>query len=1143
MMNSDEQTLQQGVFSPQRQALLQKWMQGQEPQGRGQPVIPPHPPEEAAPLSFAQQRLWFMDQLEPGNPAYNMPVVMHVRGPLKVSVFFRSVQTLARRHTILRTSFRRQGEEVVQIPLQEKEIPCRVVSVEQPLGEQERAKTIQRLIEDEIYQPFHLDQAPLMRVTLLKLDSEEFLLVLSMHHIITDGWSLHILFREIGEIYTAYLHEETPHLPPLEIQYADFAHWQRQRQQENEQHIAYWKQRLQQAPPVTELTPDFARPARLTFLGRNHVSRIGPELTARLKRLSQGEHTTLFMTLLAAFQMLLYRYTDQTDMVIGTRVAGREVPQTESLIGFFVNALALRSKIEGHLTFRELLKQTREQTLDAYAHQSVQFEQLVEELHPERDINYPPLFQIMFGLNSYPEPERRFGGIEMRPVNYERKYVKYNLDVMLTEEEGTLECDIQYNVQLYKASTIQRVAQLYISVLEQIVRNPDQALVDYEFMLPQEARQIRQWNTTAQPYPLDRCLPQIFEEEVKRNPEAVAVYFQDQYLTYAEVNQQANQLATYLREIGIGPEIPVGVCLERSPALLIALLAILKAGGVYVPLDPTYPEEHLRSIVQGAHLAVLLTTQVLQQKVAGGVPTTICLDEEETTRKLNALATANLPPNLQPANLLFIMYTSGSTGKPKGVAVEHRQILNRFFWMWRSFPFTAEEVACQRTTASFSVSIWEFLGPLLKGVPLVIVPDAILHNTTRFLETLQKYNVTRLVLVPSLLRLLLESMESSGLRLPRLKICSVCGEALSPELVRHFYALLPQAALINQYGASEVNDATYFDTRALTEDQGSVPVGKPVDNLQIHILDTRLRPRPIGVPGEVYIASPFPARCYIGLPDGTAESFIPDPFGEPGTRLYRTGDIARYREDGQIEHLGRRDRRIKLHGVRVELDGISKVLRQHPDVKQCAVGVRTQGGLADQLIAYIVLFPGKSVSEGSLRTFLQKQLPAFLHPNLFYFLDALPTTPNGKLDWQTLARLEPAKGSSSPARARVISTLEELLLSWWQELLEVEEVDVEDNFFVLGGHSLLAMQLITRVHDYLYVDIPIRTFLEAPTVSNLALTIEEQLQTAQDNPVLSLILAASDMNDEKSREASAPYFLSRSQKHKDRQEFDKKGCI
>ena len=898
--------------------LLEEEGLAEAPQAIGRRPDPDH-----RPLSFAQQRLWFLDQMAPGSSMYNMPAALRLSGPLDVAALQHSLDAIVARHETLRSSFpglEGRPHQVVAPPAPQ---PLERVDLG-ALPADEADDAVLEHFRSEGDLAFDLARGPLFRTTLLALGADEHVLVLNMHHIVSDGWSMGVFVRELASLYEA-LHTGRPSpLAELPVQYADFAHWQRQWLAGDvlESQLGYWRAQLAEAPAVLRLPTDRPRPAVQSHRGAVHTFDLPPGLVAELSALARREGVTLFMTLLAAYQTLLHRYTGDERLVVASSIANRTRVEVEGLIGFFVNMLPLHTDLSGDPPFRELLRRVRDVTLGAYEHQDLPFDRLVEELAPERDLGVAPLCQVFFALQNTPMPPLELAGLRIRLLEVERRTAKYDLYLTFAEREGTLRGELEYATDLFEPATIRRIARHYVQLLEGIVARPEAPLSALPLLgEPERERILGEWSRTAAGPAPSASLTEMFDAQVERRPDAVAAICGEDRLTYRDLAWRAGALAHHLRTLGVGPEVPVAVRLERSLDTLVALLAIWKAGGVYVPLDPSSPPAHRAFVLEDTGALVTLTRATLGEAL-----------ERQVDATIPPFAVAG------PDHLAMIAYTSGSTGRPKGVGVPHRQFLNRFDWMWRAYPFAPGDVTCQRTVISFSVSIWELLGGLLQGAPTVILPDDVVKDAEALVGTLSRHGVTRIGVVPSLLRMLLDGPLDLARSLPRLRLWSVAGEPFNPELCRRFHERLPGATLLNQYGATELNDTAWYEIPADLPAAARIPIGRPIPGAEVYVLDRRGQPVPPGVSGDLHVGGAGLARGYWNRPDLTAERFRPHPFAaEPGARLYATGDRARFRADGTIEHLGREDQQVKVRGVRVELPGIEAVLRGHPDVAQAVV--------------------------------------------------------------------------------------------------------------------------------------------------------------------------------------------------------------
>ncbi len=924
------------------------------PDRGGNDVIAPRPRRASAPLSFAQERLWFLEQLAPGTSSYNIAHRLRIRRRLSVDALARAVNAMVARHETLRTTFPANDGRPVQIIAPALSLPLPVHDL-RALPPAERKAQAQLLATQQARRPFDLAKGPLLRAHLVRLDHDDHLVLLTMHHIVSDGWSMGVFFRELTELYGAFVAGRTPVLPAVPIQYADFAVWQRQRLSGDvlQTQLDYWKRQLA-GLPVLQLPTDHPRPAVQSFRGSALGVALPASLTASLKALGQQEGCTLFMTLLAGFQALLARYSGQDDIVVGTYIAGRNRAETEGLIGFFINTLVMRTNLAGAPTFRELLRRVREMALAAYAHQDVPFAKLVQDVQPERDLSRNPLFQVVFHLFNAPSTKRPGTNDVAGALEVERATAIFDLVFSLAEGPDGLRGEIEFSTDLFEEETIARLAGHFRTLLEAAAEDPDGRVCDLSLLTPRERQRVLvDWNDTARSYDQGQSLVQLFEVQAARTPAATAFMCDGQSLSYQELNRRANQLAHHLQALGAGPEVLVGIHLERSLDLPVALMGVFKAGAAYLPLDPAYPPGRVRHILEDAQAPILLTR---------GDPAT-CLPADSLRRVVRLDADRQVidrqpestPTGEVAGRLAYVIYTSGSTGRPKGVAVEHGQILNRLAWMWETYPFGEAEVGCQKTAANFVDSIWELFGPLLKGVPSVIIPDRVVRDVEALVEALADHRVTRIWLVPSLLRAMLDAVPDLHRRLPKLAFWVSSGEALSLELLQRFQQAVPGGVLYNLYGTSEVWDATWYDPALDGAPQGRVPIGRPIANVQVFVLDDHLHPTPIGVPGQLCIGGSGLARGYLNNPDLTTEKFISNPFeAAPGTRLYKTGDQVRWLPDGNLQFLGRLDHQVKLHGFRIELGEIEAVLNQHPGVREAAVMAREDRPGDRRLVAYVV---------------------------------------------------------------------------------------------------------------------------------------------------------------------------------------------
>ena len=1051
------------------------------------------------PASFFQESLWFLAQLEPNRAIYNMSSTFRLTGLLNLDVLEQVLNAIVQRHESLRTTFMVLEGQLVQVISPTLFTPLQAVDLRHlPRAEQEAEA--QRLATEEAQRPFDLTRGPLLRITVLQLGAEEHMLLLTMHHITSDEWSMGVLYQEFAVLYEAFLHDQPSPLPQLPIQYADFAVWQRQWLQGEAlaTQLSYWRQQLTGAPALLELPTDHPRPAVQTFRGARHHFMLSEELADALKALSRRKGITLFMTLLAAFNVLLSRYTGQTDIVVGSPSANRNRSGIEGLIGFFVNTLVLRTDLSENPSFEELLKQVREIALEAYAHQDLPFEKLVEELHPERNLSHNPLFQVMFNFVSDLRPTFDLPGLRLRPVEVENETAEFDLSLTLGDTGQGLTGSFEYSTDLFEPATMSRMVGHFQTLLEGIVVNPEQPISELPLLTGAERHQlIVEWNETRSDYPQDLCMHQLFEAQVERTPDAVAVSFEGQQLTYRELNQQANQLAHYLRDLGAGPETLVSLLTERGTPLLIAILAVFKAGGAYLPLDPHHPPARLRRVIEqsASHLVLAAKeftpalSQVLSDMDSEVRPRVVYFEDLQF---LDGRAEDNLPVCITPRNLAYVIYTSGSTGVPKGAMIEHRGMLNHIYAKINGLHLTAADNVAQTASQCFDISVWQMLVALLVGGRVHIFPDAIAHNPAYLLEQVDRHGISILETVPSLLRAMLEVYEEDGASKPLLKKLRwliPTGEALSANLCRRWLRLYPHVPLLNAYGPTECSDdVTHHPIyQPPAETESYMPIGRALMNTRLYVLNPLMIPVPIGVNGELYVGGVGVGRGYLHDAQRTAQSFIPDPFSiEPGVMLYKTGDLARYLPDGTLEFLGRIDHQVKIRGFRIELGEIEMVLKRHPAVRDVIVVAREDVPGDQRLVAYVVLDKERLVAVSDLQNHLVKHLPAYMIPSAFVLLEALPLNSNGKVDRRALPAPDDTRPGLREAFVAPRTPIEEMVTGIWSQDLGIEQIGIHDDFFTLGGHSLLATQVTSRLRTALQVEVPLRTFFEASTVAQLA---------------------------------------------------------
>lgn len=1039
-----------------------------------------------APLSFAQARLWYLHQFAPDNPLYNVPVAVRLHGPLDVAALEKSLEYLTNRHESLRTTFP-TGNDPVQVvgPPAKHALP--LVDLRH-LDARDREAHARLLANAEAVRPFDLSSGPLFRTRLLRLDEQDHVLLMTQHHIVTDAWSKGVLFRELSALYEGFRAGMPISLPDLPIQYPDFAVWKRAwlTGERLEKQVAYWKRKLEGAPPLLNLPTDRPRSAIATYAGGITEIAVPRSVAMQLRALSHATGTTLFMTLLAAFKVLLSRYCGQDDIVVGTPVANRSRSELEGLIGFFVNTLVLRTDLSGDPDFRELLTRVRETALGAYDHQDLPFEKLVEELQPERSMSHSPLFQVLFVMQNAPKEALQFSGLTLNRFNIDKVTSKFDLHLSVRETPDGLRVWAEYSTELFDAHTIDRMLEHYVVLLGGIGEHPDQPVSRLPMRTEAERHQVEEWNQTRVDSP-PVCVHTLFEQQVRRTPDAPALDFEGRRLSYQELNSRANQVAHCLRARGIGPGDPVGLYLERSPELVIGLLGILKAGGAYVPLDPSYPTDRLNSVLRDSAAPLVLTQGSLVPSLAGYEGERLLLESKESL--LEEQPDADPAVEVSPMDLAYVMYTSGSTGKPKGVAMPHAALANLLNWQQAHWSGAPAARTLQYTSISFDVSFQEILATLQAGGMLALVADTVRRDSEALLDLLDTARIERLFLPYVALSYLAQTANQVG-RYPRhLREIITAGEQLhiTPDLAR-FMGKLDACVLNNQYGPTESHVVSAYPlTGPAAVYPALPPIGRPVWNTRLYILDPARNQTPVGVVGELYIGGVQVGRGYLNRPDLTAERFVPDPFGgEAGARLYRTGDLCRYLPDGNIEYLGRQDHQVKIRGHRVEVGEIEAVLAECSDVADVAVIAQTEASGDKRLVAHVVPRGAAGELERELRRFLSDRLPQYMIPSCFVFQIALPMTPNGKVDRLQLSRMPVESGARTAAVEETLDTTEVRLKSIWETVLGRTLSSVCDNFFDLGGHSLMAIRLLNEVRKAFDTGLTLAEMLMAPTVREMA---------------------------------------------------------
>ncbi|WP_448265466.1 amino acid adenylation domain-containing protein [Nostoc sp. DSM 114159] len=1045
-------------------------------------AILPKARDAELPLSYAQQRLWFLDKLNPNSAFYNLLLALRLVGTLNRTALEQSLQEIIYRHEALRTNFITVDGEPVQV-IREQGIKSReqgaggrgqgILSIVdlQNLATGEKEIALQQLAQEQGQRPFNLADESLIRTTLVALSEAEHALLIFIHHIIFDGWSMGVFVQELMALYNAYSQGQPSPLAPMPIQYADFAIWQRQWLQGNvlQSQLSYWQQQLANAPALLLLPTDRPRPAVQTFAGTYQKFALSVELTDRLVKLSQEQSCTLFMTLLAAYDTLLYRYTGQSDILVGSPIANRDRSEIEGLIGFFVNTLVLRTDLSGNPSFSELLLRVREVALGAYAHQNLPFEMLVEALQPERDLGHTPLFQVVFNLQNAPVQEVELAGLAVSSLPVESTTTKVDLGLSMENTTQGLVGVWEYNTDLFDASTIERMSGHFVTLLEGIVANPQERIAQLPLLTAVEQQQLLvDWNNTQADYPQDKCIHQLFEEQSLSTPDAVAVVFENQQLTYHQLNCRANQLAHYLHSLGVKPDTLVGICVERSIEMVVGLLGILKAGGAYLPLDPEYPTERLRFMLEDATVSVLLTQQQLIDKLPPNQAQVVFL--EEVCSEIAQNNQHNLTTGVKAFHLANVIYTSGSTGRPKGVMVQHQGLCNLAQAQKTTFGLDFDSRILQFASLSFDASIWEVVMALMSGGTLYLGTKDSLLPGKPLIERLRDYSITHITLPPSALAVM--PVEE----LPALQTIIVAGEASSVELIKQWSV---GRNFFNAYGPTEASVCATI-AKCSPEDE-KISIGQAIANTQVYILDENLQPVPVGVPRELHIGGAGLARGYLNRPELTQEKFISNPFGSG--RLYKTGDLARYLANGNIEYLGRIDNQVKIRGFRIELGEIETALSQHSDVQTCCAIAREETPGNKRLVAYVVPQKDVTLITGQLRQFLADKLPGYMLPTAFVILESLPLTPNGKVDRRALPDPDLHKELSDYVIPN--TETEKIIAGIWQKALAVEKVGIYNNFFELGGHSLLLVKINQQLQEEFGLELSIVDMFNYPTIHSL----------------------------------------------------------
>ena len=1064
-------------LSPAKRSLLEKWLQAKQ-SANSVPVIPRRPLNSAVKISYPQQGRLFLELLDRDTAVNNLSVFLQFKGKFDVASLDKSANQILARHEILRTQFSfGMGIPTLDIS-SDSRITIPIVDLKE-FDERDQETEARRLAGKEILQPFDLSQAPLIRIKLYELGKDKYLLLLIAHHTIVDGWSLGVFISELMMFYQANITGSSVQLPELPIQYFDYAYWQtnNKHQEVLKSAMSYWKKQLAGELLNLELPTDQPRGARQTFAGGTHRFTISKDITKALEELSRQEDATLFMTLLTAFYLLLHRQSGQDDILVGIPIANRNHPGLENLIGVFINTIVIRAGLYGDPSFRELLRQIRKTSLEAYAHQDLPYEKLVEELKPRRDLNRPPLFQVVFNLQNSPMPKLEIPGLETAFLEIDRGVSQFDLTLMISKKEGQCQATVEYNADLFKPATISRMFQLFQMFLEYALTRPDTPISKLQLITQKELHHIVfELNQTMLNFPREKCIHQLIEEQVEQTPNAIAIIHDQTEITYSELNRRANGLAKHLREMGVGREIRVGILMKKSLRSVEAILAVLKAGGAYVPIHISSPSERIQFILKDANAKVLLTNMDTGplNEFKGLI---VNLNNENFLIESKSSDFQNV---VNSDSLAYILYTSGSTGEPKGVMVNHSSLVN-FLWSMRNSPgINADSVMLALASISFDPSTLELFLPLMVGAKVVIASEEMTTNPSLLAETINRQHVNILQATPATWQLLLDTSWAGNAGLKALCGGDVLTRKMADQLLERV------GSLWNMYGPTETTVWSTFCQ--IQKGDNPITIGHPIGNTQIYILDSYLQIVPVGVIGELYIGGEGVARGYLNNPQLTREKFIPDIFSsKPESRLYKTGDIGRYLPDYNIEILGRMDDQVKVQGHRMELGEITSVLMQHPSVNDGIVITRTEISSDKRLVAYFVPKYNTSPDTAELREFLGKKLPDYMIPSFFVSMDSLPLTPNGKIDRKSLPAPEDSRKLSGYIAPR--NEEEQIMAKIWQSVLYVEQVGIHDNFFDLGGASIQSIQIVAKANMYGY-QISVENIFEYQTVAELAAYIK-----------------------------------------------------
>lgn len=1076
--------------SPSKQGLLEKWMKGRVGSEGNTTIIPRRSEGEYAPLSFAQQSMWFESQLNPSSTEYHIPFMLYVSGPLRIDALTKALYKIVARHEVLRTRFQMKDDTLQQVAIPPSAPECIHFSLLNLslLSREEGRLEAQRIQQAEMVTPFDMTKGLVIRTRIICIKQNEYIFLITLHHSVIDAWSMGIFFQELSALYNAFIAGMPDPLKPVSIQYADYAVWQQQRVQGEalDTGLAYWKTYLAEAPTLLQFPTDYARPQQQSIDCQSYRFPVAQSLVSKLKALSQQENASFFIITLAAFQVLLFRSSGQDDLLVSFPIANRGPRETKKLMGFLLNTLVLRAHLSDNPSFIAFLRHARDDAFMAYKYQDIPFEKIVDSLNFQRESNYHPLVQFMFILQDASTAQLELEGLTIQFIEVEQGHSRFDLVLNLQENAEGVSGIIQYNASLFRQETIIRISQRFLALLEDIVNHPDYAITQLSILpLPEREMLLHDWNATNAPYPKEHGLHQLFQTQVECASESVALIFEDEHVTYEVLNRRANQVAHYLRSLGVGPDVAVGIYMERSIAMITGILSIIKAGGAYVPLDPAYPSERIAVVLTDAQVPILLT---MPHMITALPPQPVILvypDDEDRIYREQSQQNLRVPTSLD--NLAYIIYTSGSTGIPKGVGMTQRPLINLLTWYGKKLP--PAKRLLQFASLSFDVSFSEIFGALLSGATLCLLREHLQRDSLAVVYALQEQAIEECTLPVVTLQQIAEAVCQQDLVLPALQTIISTGEQLRiTHAIQEMFRRLPGCTLHNHYGPSESHVVTAFSLDQNIENWPMYPsIGRPIANVQIYVLDSLLQPVPIGVPGELYLGGICLARGYFNRPALTSEHFIANPFSDgTGTYLYKTGDIVRYQANGNIEYLGRLDHQVKLRGVRIELGEIEALLSQHCDVEDAIVLMREDEPDEKRLVAYVVPIGEQEDIVSELRRHLRGKLPAYMLPSAFVVLDSWPLTLNGKVNRQALPRPDHSMSYLSTTHTPPRTEIERMLVTIWQEVLHVEHLSIQDNFFERGGHSLLATRLLMRVNAIFKLELTLHSLFENATIAAFA---------------------------------------------------------